>query len=775
MTKLEHPSNTLMDSGKYKISLNHQINKQQQLIHKQHLEIQKLKNDYRERDNDVTNLRKSKSFLIGQFFIRPIDLTLKCLTSSWSIILLGSGLLRRALLNPSKAVKTFSPQSFKTLLKARRLESTDQILNNYQKKLVADQPINTSSIALQVDYSRPVVLYISPNLPDFDTSSGGKRATRMVELLTINHEVIIFTAGNKPKHHREKLEELGAIVLDHNNHNLISSQVSRLDSIIYAWFYMIHDHGGLMRDFPNAKIIADSVDVHWLREERSIGILETLTIDQVKRNKASELEAYKHVDIIWAVTEEDRHEILKELPSTTVHVVSNIHNIEQQYIPSNQNNLLFIGGFNHYPNISAIQLIASEILPKVLESVPDTTLTIAGAHAPREVINLGQHKSIIYKGYIEEEDLPSLYNNTKIAVAPLLAGAGIKGKICEAIAYGTLVATNSIGNEGINLIHMADGIISDDTETLSQGIISALKDEFDINQMVTSAQNKFLNIVGPEKALTQMNQTLSSEVSICIVTWNRMELLKRCIESIEGNTIYPFYKILIHSNGCTDGTQQYLEAAAKINPNIIPILSKTNEVFVKPNNSMMRMFPGNDAVLVNNDVYVTVGWLTALREAAYSSNKIGITGSKILYPDGKLQEYGSELYEDGTGRNIGKWQNPNDPAYQKLQRVGYVSGCSMYIKHTTIESIGVFDEQFHPCYCEDSDYAYTAWEHNIQTVVTPESIIYHDEGGTSGTDEDSGFKSYQKVNFKKFLTKHKSNLSTIKQTIDHLNGNGKDK
>ncbi len=770
MTELEHPSNALMDTGKNKLSLNHQINKQQQLIHKQHLEIQKLKNDYKERDNDVTNLRKSKSFLIGQFFIRPVNLSLKLLSSFWSIFLLGSGLLWKAILNPSQAIKTFSLQSFKTLLKAHKFESTDQILNNYQKKLLVDQTINTSSIALQVDYSRPVVLYISPNLPDFDTSSGGKRATRMVELLTINHEVIIFTAGNKPKHHREKLEKLGAIVLNHNDHSIISSQVSRLDSIIFAWFYMIHDHGSIMRDFPNSKIIADSVDVHWLREERSIGILESLTIDQVKRNKASELEAYKHADIIWAVTEEDRHEILKELPSATVHVVSNIHNLEQQYVPCNQNNLLFIGGFNHYPNISAIQFIASEILPKVLKSVPDTTLTIAGANAPREVINLGQHKSIVYKGYIEEEELPSLYNNTKIAVAPLLAGAGIKGKICEAIAYGTLVATNSIGNEGINLIHMADGIISDDTETLSQGIIETLEGKFDINQMVTSAQNKFLNIVGPEKALTQMNHSLSCEVSICIVTWNRMDLLKRCIESIEGNTIYPFYKILVHSNGCTDGTQQYLKAAAKINPNIIPSLSKTNDVFVKPNNAMMHMIPGNDVVLVNNDVYVTNGWLTALRKAAYSSNKIGIAGSKILYPDGKLQEFGSELYEDGTGRNIGKWQNPNDAPYQILQRVGYVSGCSMYIKHSTIEKIGVFDEQFHPCYCEDSDYAYTAWQHNIQTVVTPDSVIYHDEGGTSGTDEDSGFKSYQKTNFKKFLTKHQSNLKSIQKTIQKLNG-----
>ena len=109
--------------------------------------------------------------------------------------------------------------------------------------------------------------------------------------------------------------------------------------------------------------------------------------------------------------------------------------------------------------------------------------------------------------------------------------------------------------------------------------------------------------------------------------------------------------------------------------------------------------------------------------------------------------------------------NPNKEEYKKLRKTGYVSGCSMYIKRSTINKIGVFDEQFHPCYCEDSDYCYTAWEHGIQTVVTPHSIIFHDEGGTSGTDTSSGFKSYQIINMKKFLAKHQENLTAINDKI----------
>ena len=264
--------------------------------------------------------------------------------------------------------------------------------------------------------------------------------------------------------------------------------------------------------------------------------------------------------------------------------------------------------------------------------------------------------------------------------------------------------------------------------------------------------------------------SIPREVSICIVTWNRLDMLKDCIDSMLKNTMYPFYKILVHSNGCEDGTQEYLADLAKKDARIIPILSKENEVFVIPNNKMMDLFPHNDAVLVNNDVTVELNWLNALVNAAYMHRQIGLSGSKILYPDGTLQEFGSELYGDGTGRNIGKWdENPNKEEYSKITYVGYVSGCSLYIKRTTIKKIGTFDEQFHPCYCEDSDLCYTAWENDLHTVVTPFSVINHFEGGTSGKDEESGFKSYQKINFEKFLAKHKHNLDDIKTKIDGLN------
>ncbi len=806
LTQSQIHQNELAIQVKQLDTLQSLLQSSEDLIHEQHREINLLKTNVLSLENDYKTVHSSLSFKTGWAVTAPFRWVYNLLSKNQPInqskTWLWLQFLSSSITQPGAFLKNINAKNIGTLRKALNTEPPTMIVGNL-KNLLNDAPpesshqqeistisnitpIQTNSTPLEsndstlnLDDSTPIrrsslkqkVLFVSPHLPDYDESSGGKRATRMLELLAQECDVYVYTQGNAPLKHIKKLSEVGAIVIRTSDINQLRRRIHHLDAIIFAWYYSIFDYSRLLELYPDAKIIVDSVDVHWVREERSIGIWEGLTPEKVAQNKTYEIDAYKKADIIWTVTENDKQAVLKEIPTADIRVVSNIHtHIKDEYQDSNNNNLLFIGGYNHYPNISAIKLLATEIFPKIRKQVPDATLTIAGSKAPEEVIELGKLPGVIYKGYIEEADMDALYENTFATVSPLLAGAGIKGKICESISYMTPVVTNAIGNEGIDLINLEDGIITDNYDEMSNLIVRALKREFDMTSMTKKAQDKLHDLVGPEIVKQRMLSSILPEVSICIVTWNRLELLKRCIESVEGNTNYPYYKILVHSNGCEDGTQQYLEAASKINPRIVPILSKTNDVFVIPNNKMMMQFPDNDVVLLNNDTYVTPNWLTELYNAAYSSSDIGISGSKILYPDGRLQEFGSELYENGSGKNIGKWdENPNKPEYSKQTFVGYVSGCSMYIKRSTIKQIGVFDEQFHPCYCEDSDYCYTAWENNIQTVVSPRSVIYHDEGGTSGTDTSKGFKKYQEVNFEKFLGKHKVNLGKIADKIKGLN------
>lgn len=721
-------------------------------------------------ENEITNLKGSLSYQVGRVITLPFRIIFDFFTRKKPFNQTGLWWIKQHILHP-KAI--FGNQEERVLLKkdwSNQRQLTAELLRIEQNRTFGSQiEAATSSNQIPIETPRPEnnihtqhrekVLYISPNLPDFDTSSGGKRATRMLGLLSEEFDVYAFTLGSKPQKYIDALQRNGVIVIRTTNHREVQRKLPQIHTIIYAWYDTYFTSAAFRHLYPDAKVIVDSVDVHWVREKRSIGIWEGLTLEKVAANQKRELEAYQNADIVWAVTETDKSAILDEIPKADVRVVSNIHeSVLNEYTDNQNNSLLFIGGYNHYPNVSAVKLLAQKIFPEVRKAIPDAQLIIAGANAPTDVKELSNVEGVMYKGFIEEDKIEALYEQSFLTVSPLLAGAGIKGKICESIAYRTPVVTNDIGNEGINLVHEEEGLICS-IEEMPDVIINALNRKYNFDHMTQKAQDKLSGLVGPQGVKQQMVNSILPEISICIVTWNKKELVKRCIESIEGNTLYPNYKILVHSNGCTDGTQDYLKSAAKINHRIVPILSDKNDVFVLPNNWMMERFPENDVVLINNDVYVTKGWLSALQQTAYSSPDYGIVGSKILYPDGRLQEFGSELYNNGTGRNIGKFDDPNKEEYKKLTEVGYVSGCSMYIKRSTIKRIGVFDEQFHPCYCEDSDYCYTAKEHGIRTVVTPNSVIFHDEGGTSGTDTSSGMKKYQVVNMEKFLKKHKSKLT----------------
>ncbi|MDF1697420.1 MAG: glycosyltransferase [Saprospiraceae bacterium] len=728
----------------------------------------------------INNIKQSLSYRIGWLITAPIRLPYNWLEnmtseSSKTNIFLAGGLM--FLKHPIKFLKNINLKNYKTLRHALKHENPKEIKNNLlalvagKKSAIVDEisykeeapQTSPNPIAEHFSQSgKPKLLYISPNLPDYDMSSGGKRAARMLALLNEDFEVYVFTFGEKPERHIKKLESLNLHVVAHRSLEKLRKEIPRIDCIVYAWYYSLFDGHALLSWYPNARIVVDSVDVHWVREERSIGLIESLTVEKVKANKLLEIESYKQADILWAVTENDKQAILKEIPDATVWVVSNIHESEDiKYQDSNNNNILFFGGFNHYPNVSAIERLANTIVPIVRKEIPDAELIIAGSKASEEIQKLGERDGISYLGFIEEEDMSSLYDNAFITAVPLLAGAGIKGKICEAIAHSLPILTNAIGNEGIELVHEKECLLAETDEEFANMLIKAARREYDFEKMCSSAQDKLEQLVSPGAVKRNMLDSIYPPVVICIVTWNRLELVRRCIESIEEHTRYPNYKIAVHSNGCEDGTQEYLEKAAALNDKIVPILSDKNEVFVLPNNNMMHQFPDHDVILLNNDTYVTPNWLIGLFEAAYASADIGVSGSKILYPDGTLQEFGSELYATGTGRNIGKFENADNEEYKITTKVGYVSGCSMYIKRSTIEKIGVFDEQFHPCYCEDSDYCYTAKEAGLDTVVTPYSIIYHEEGKTSGTDTSKGFKAYQEINMKKFLAKHKGKENGI--------------
>ena len=114
--------------------------------------------------------------------------------------------------------------------------------------------------------------------------------------------------------------------------------------------------------------------------------------------------------------------------------------------------LLFVGGFAHPPNEDGVLWFVKDVFPKIREKVPDMNFYIVGSKAPEEITALGaepEKTGIHVLGYVSDEELAALYQKTKITVVPLRYGAGVKGKVVEAIYNGAVVVTTSVGAEGI--------------------------------------------------------------------------------------------------------------------------------------------------------------------------------------------------------------------------------------------------------------------------------------------------------------------------------------
>src|SRR5690606_29834574 len=165
-----------------------------------------------------------------------------------------------------------------------------------------------------------------------------------------------------------------------------------------------------------------------------------------------------------------------------------------------------------------------------------------------------------------------------------------------------------------------------------------------------------------------------------------------------------------------------------------------NGGFIAACNDGAAIARGQYLVFLNNDTVPQPGWLDALLETFSDHPGAGLVGAQLLYPDGRLQEAGGVVFDDGSGWNYGRNQSPADPRYAYLREVDYASGAAIAIPRTLFEQVGRFDTRYAPAYYEDTDLAFAVRAAGRRVLYQPAARVVHDEGGTAGTDLSSGAK-----------------------------------
>ena len=223
---------------------------------------------------------------------------------------------------------------------------------------------------------------------------------------------------------------------------------------------------------------------------------------------------------------------------------------------------------------------------------------------------------------------------------------------------------------------------------------------------------------------------LNPVVSIVIPVFNKFDLTYACVKSIEEHGARIPYEIIIVDDCSRDET---VLASLAFFGNVRLVRNSANSGFVLSCNRGFAAARGEYVVFLNNDTQVKPGWLDELYETLCRDPKVGIAGSKLLYPDGRLQECGGIIWRMGDGWNWGRDQDASDPRFCYMRDSDYVSGAALMIKSSLFDEIGRFDERYVPAYYEDTDLCFKVRSRGYRTVVQPASEIVHFEGASAGT------------------------------------------
>ncbi|MEO8100985.1 MAG: glycosyltransferase [Betaproteobacteria bacterium] len=328
---------------------------------------------------------------------------------------------------------------------------------------------------------RVLVIDICLVMPDRDSGS-----LRMYEMLKVMRELgcrISFVAdnGQHPEQYARLTQSLGVEVLHAPFVTPLSAAITRygddFDVVVLSRALVAVKYVDLVKKrMPEAKLIFDTVDLHFLRQKREADIAgDAKLIRAADEMKAMELGIIAKADVSLVVSPYERSLLEIDAPRAHVQVLSNIHEPAPGPKPfAVRHGLVFIGGFRHAPNVDAMLWYATEVLPLLRARRIGIRTTVIGSDVPRNILQLAADDFLI-AGYVP--DVEPIFNEARIAIAPLRYGAGVKGKVNLAMQFGVPVVATSCSVEGMNLTAGEDVLVADDAAAFADAIEILYDDE----------------------------------------------------------------------------------------------------------------------------------------------------------------------------------------------------------------------------------------------------------------------------------------------------------
>lgn len=225
----------------------------------------------------------------------------------------------------------------------------------------------------------------------------------------------------------------------------------------------------LRRHSPFAPLVFNTVDLHFLRQERAALLARSAAaLDEAFRVQQAELGAIASADCTILLSQAERHLIAELLPHAQTAVIPMMRDIPGRAAPFGpRRGVMFVGGFRHQPNVDAAIFFVRDVWPKLAGRL-DAKLSIVGADAPPEVLALAG-PTVELLGHVA--DLDAVLAGCRVTVAPLRYGAGIKGKVVSSLAAGVPCVASPIAAEGMGLTDGVNVRIAADPDAFAEAVL----------------------------------------------------------------------------------------------------------------------------------------------------------------------------------------------------------------------------------------------------------------------------------------------------------------
>jgi GT2 family glycosyltransferase/glycosyltransferase involved in cell wall biosynthesis len=326
------------------------------------------------------------------------------------------------------------------------------------------------------------VLVIDACMLTPDQDAGSLRMQQVMEILVSLGCKVTFAADNLEyrQPYVMALQQLGVEVQFHpyirSISVLLGTRGDEFDVVILSRHYIAAKHIDAVRAFaPLALVVFDTVDLHFLREERLAELNASGTAKRTAESKRSEeLALIRKADLTLVVSPVEK-ELLESLePNAQVMLLSTIHEPLGADKPfAEREGLLFIGGFRHPPNTDAVLWYGNEILPRLRQRLPGVKTYIVGMDPPATIKALAA-EDLVITGHVS--DLTPYLTGCRLSVSPLRYGAGVKGKVNHAMSYGLPVVATTPSIEGMHLTPGVDVLIGDDPDGFVDAVVRGYRD-----------------------------------------------------------------------------------------------------------------------------------------------------------------------------------------------------------------------------------------------------------------------------------------------------------